>query len=52
MVALLERFPGYTLTTLREEDAELLHLVRLADREREVRERERDQDSGAYAEFG
>jgi len=35
VVALLERFGGYTLQTLMEEDAALLHMVRLADRERD-----------------
>ena len=35
IVSLLERFGGYTLTTLLEEDAGLLQMVRLADRERE-----------------
>jgi len=36
VVALLERFSGYTLATLLSEDAELLRMVRMVDREREV----------------
>lgn len=35
-MTLLERFGGYTLATLKEEDAELIRMVRMADREREV----------------
>lgn len=34
IVSLLERFGGYTLQTLMDEDATLLQMVRLADRER------------------
>jgi hypothetical protein len=29
ILGLLQRFPGYTLRTLRQEDAELLQLVRI-----------------------
>jgi len=36
VVALLERFGGYTLSTLLDEDAELIRLVRMVDQEREV----------------
>jgi len=36
VVSLLERFSGYTLKTLLDEDAELIRLVRMTDREREV----------------
>ncbi len=39
MIGLLQRFPGYTLTTLLEEDTELLRLVNIVDsgsKEREV----------------
>lgn len=35
IVSLLERFGGYTLQTLMDEDAVLLQMVRLADRERD-----------------
>lgn len=35
-MTLLERFSGYTLATLKEEDAELIRMVRMVDREREV----------------
>jgi hypothetical protein len=47
---MLERFGGYTLQTLLEEDAELISMVRMVDRERQVR-RERDSDFGPDAEF-
>lgn len=36
IVSLLERFGGYTMTTLLEEDAELFRMVRMVDREREA----------------
>lgn len=36
VVTLLERFSGYTLTTLLDEDARLFQMVRMVDREREV----------------
>lgn len=44
IVTLLERFPGYTLRTLLEEDGELLKMVRIVDAER-AREREEVSDS-------
>lgn len=34
IVTLLERFPGYTLRTLLEEDGEFLKMVRIVDAER------------------
>jgi hypothetical protein len=36
VVSLLERFGGYTMTSLMEEDANLIRMVRMVDREREV----------------
>lgn len=36
IIALLERFPGYTMRTLLAEDAELIKMVWMVDREREV----------------
>lgn len=36
LVGLLERFPGYTLGALLAEDAGLLQMVRMVDKEREV----------------
>jgi hypothetical protein len=36
LIGLLERFPGYTLRTLLTEDAELIRMVRMVDKEREV----------------
>jgi hypothetical protein len=36
IVALLERFGGYTLATLLAEDASLIQMVRMVDKEREV----------------
>lgn len=36
LVSLLERFGGYTLSTLLEEDARIFQLVRWVDREREM----------------
>lgn len=55
IVSMLERFQGYTLSTLLAEDAQLLHMVRMVDMERRVNGRgedddQRDQDFGAYAE--
>lgn len=35
-MTMLERFPGYTLPTLLNEDARLLQMVRWVDKEREV----------------
>lgn len=50
-MALLERFGGYTLETLLAEDAELIKMVRMVDREREVRD-ERSQDPYSGSELG
>ena len=35
-MTMLERFPGYTLQSLLNEDARLFQMVRWVDREREV----------------
>lgn len=35
-MTMLERFPGYTLGSLLEEDARIFQLVRWVDREREI----------------
>lgn len=51
-IGLLERFPGYTLATLKAEDAELVRLVRMVDREREVNgDGERSSHFGTGPEF-
>lgn len=44
LVRLLERLPGYTLTTLLAEDAEIIRMVKLADMARAT-ERGEDEDA-------
>lgn len=51
IVSLLERFGGYTLSSLMAEDPELFRYVRLADREREVNGGERNQNLGPDSEL-
>lgn len=53
LINLLERFPGYTLSTLLEEDALLIGMVRMVDKEREVNGNgERSANLGPDPEFG
>lgn len=50
IVNLLERFGGYTLSTLLAEDAELFRMVRMVDREREEREERGEMNGGETGE--
>lgn len=52
MLALLERFSGYTLETLMEADAELLRLVQIEALGADRRDRDQDDLHGLLASLG